>query len=160
MIFVTVVRVLLFVLHVCMLRVCEGDGNAGAGDGDVVVASAADVLGMRGVRGMCMCLARDGVGEGVSGLGFRLYQSCGNRGSVGRVSVFGLRRWGGGRGIGPGSEGVVLCLWSPDSLCRWQVHVSVYCAREIPAHLMFTQCSILLHLIDIYFLSCICLWQV
>ena len=29
---VTVVRVLLFVLHVCMLRECEGDGNAGVGE--------------------------------------------------------------------------------------------------------------------------------
>ena len=29
---VTVMRVLLFVLHVCMLRECEGDGNAGVGD--------------------------------------------------------------------------------------------------------------------------------
>ena len=30
-------------------------------------------------------------------IGFGLYQSCGNRGSVGCVSVFGLRwcRWGG-----------------------------------------------------------------
>ena len=30
---VTVMRVLLFVLHVCMLRECEGDGNDGVGDG-------------------------------------------------------------------------------------------------------------------------------
>ena len=30
---VTVMRVLLFVSHVCMLRECEGDGNAGVGDG-------------------------------------------------------------------------------------------------------------------------------
>ena len=29
---VTVMRVLLFVLHVCMLGECEGDGNAGLGD--------------------------------------------------------------------------------------------------------------------------------
>ena len=29
----TVMRVLLFVLHVCMLRMCEVDGNAGVGDG-------------------------------------------------------------------------------------------------------------------------------
>ena len=35
----------------------------------------------------------------------------------------------------------------------------VYCARRIPAHLRCTQCSILLHLIDICFLTCICLWQ-
>ena len=28
---VTVMPVLLFVFHVCMLRECEGDGNAGVG---------------------------------------------------------------------------------------------------------------------------------
>ena len=31
--YVDVVRVLLFVLHVCMLREYKGDGNAGVGDG-------------------------------------------------------------------------------------------------------------------------------
>ena len=43
---------------------------------------------------------------------FGLYQSCGNRSSVGRVSVIGLRwcRWGVDRELGPGSGGVVLCL--------------------------------------------------
>ena len=39
-----------------------------------------------------MCLARGGMcGEGdgwLRGLSFGLYQSCGNRDSVGRVSVF------------------------------------------------------------------------
>ena len=30
---VTVMYVLLFSLHVCMLRECEGDVNAGVGDG-------------------------------------------------------------------------------------------------------------------------------
>ena len=49
---------------------------------------------------------------------------------------------------------------SLDSLCRWQVQVSVYCAWRIPAHLRCTQCSILLHLMDICFLICICLWQI
>ena len=49
---------------------------------------------------------------------------------------------------------------SLDSLCRWQVQVSVYCAWWIPAHLRCTQCSILLHLMDICFLTCICLWQI
>ena len=29
---VTVMRVLLFVLHVCLLRECDVDGNAGVGD--------------------------------------------------------------------------------------------------------------------------------
>ena len=41
---------------------------------------------------------------------------------------------------------------SLDSLCKWQVQVSVYCAGRIPAHLRCTQFSILLHLIDICFL--------
>ena len=49
---------------------------------------------------------------------------------------------------------------SLDSLCRWQVQVYVYCAWRIPAHLRCTQCSILLHLMDICFLTCICLWQI
>ena len=85
----TVMRVLLFVLHVCMLRVCEGDDNAGVGGGgggggavgvtaghvggtrgSGIVSSAAGVLGISVVRGMrdvggvcemCMCLARGGV---------------------------------------------------------------------------------------------------
>ena len=48
-------------------------------------------------------------------IGFRLYQSCGNRWSVGRVSVFWLRwcgwcRWGVGWGLGPGS-GLVGCCF-------------------------------------------------
>ena len=57
----------------------------------------------------------------------------------------------------------MLCLCegvSLDSLCRWQVQVSVYCAWRIPAHLRCTQCSILLHLMDICFLTCICLWRI
>ena len=29
---VTVMRVLVFMLHVCMLRKCKGDGNAGVGN--------------------------------------------------------------------------------------------------------------------------------
>ena len=45
-------------------------------------------------------------------------------------------------------------------LCRWQVQVSVYCARRIPAYLKCSQCSILLHLIDFCFLPYICLWQI
>ena len=94
---VTEMRILLLVMHVCMLRYCEG-GRVTAvlvwGTGSVVVlsegheyvrgtpgscivSSAADVLGMsmvrgmRGVGGVCempMCLARGGVrDEGVSG---------------------------------------------------------------------------------------------
>ena len=53
------------------------------------------VCEMRGVDGeceVCMCLVRVGV-CGVVGerIGFGLSQSCGNRGSGGRMSVFGLR---------------------------------------------------------------------
>ena len=36
----------------------------------------------------------------------------------------------------------------------------MYCAWRIPAHRRCTQCSILLHLMDICFLTCICLWQI
>ena len=49
---------------------------------------------------------------------------------------------------------------SLDFLCRWQVQVYMYCAWRIPAHLRCIQCSILLHLMDICFLTCICLWQI
>ena len=42
-----------------------------------------------------------------------------------------------------------VCVVSPDSLCRWQVQVSGYCHRRIPARLRCTQCSIMLHHIDI-----------
>ena len=49
---------------------------------------------------------------------------------------------------------------SLDSLCSWQVQVSVYCAWRIPAHMMCTPCSILLHFMDNCFLTCICLWQI
>ena len=44
--------------------------------------------GVGGVCEMCMCLARGSVGvEGGEGIGYGLYQSCGKRGSVGRVCV-------------------------------------------------------------------------
>ena len=36
----------------------------------------------------------------------------------------------------------------------------MYCAWRIPAHLRCTQCSILLHLMDICYLTFICLWQI
>ena len=60
------------------------------------------------------------------------------------------------------SHNYVMSVWvvSPDFVCRCQILVSLYCARWIPAHLMCTQCSILLHHIEICFLSCICLWQI
>ena len=88
-------------------RECEGDGNAGVDDeggvvvmsvghvggtrGSDIVSSSTDVLGIGGVGGVCeMCVfgsgrrGRRGVDERI---GFERYQSCGNRGIVGRVSV-------------------------------------------------------------------------
>ena len=97
---------------------------------------------------MCMCLARGGVGgEGGEwmrelGLGFTnpegtggvldmcLCFGCGGVGGVSEEWVGGLdqgrERWG----------GVMSGVW------------------RIPAHLRCTQCSILLHLMDICFLTC------
>ena len=57
---VTVMRVLLFVLHVCLLRECDGVrltamlvwGNVGGTRGSGIVSSAAGVLWMSVVRGM------------------------------------------------------------------------------------------------------------
>ena len=57
-----------------------------------VLSSTGDVLEMSVVRGvggvcdMCMCLTRGGVGR--EGAEWMVPQSCGDRGSVGRVSVF------------------------------------------------------------------------
>ena len=53
-------------------------------------------------------------GEWMRELGLGLTQSCGDRGSVGHVSVFWLRwcgwcKWGMGRELGPGSGAVGWC---------------------------------------------------
>ena len=45
----------------------------------------------------CVCFACGG--ESIRGLGFGLYQSCGNGGSVGRVSVLRWCRWGVGQSL-------------------------------------------------------------
>ena len=86
---------------------------------------------------------------GTRGVDMCLCFSCGGVGGVGGEWVGGLdqdrERYGG---------------VSLDYLCRWQVQISLYCAWWIPAHLRCTQCSILLHLMDICFLTCICLWQI
>ena len=75
-------------------------------------------------------------------------------GGVGGVGVW----------LGPVSGRVgwrfILCVVSLDSLWIWQVQVSVYCVWWIPEYLRCTQCSILGHLIDICFLTCICLSQI
>ena len=82
--------------------------------GSGVLSSTGDVLvrGVGGVCDMCMRLARGGVGvEGDERIGFGLYQSCGDRGSVGHVFVLRWCRWGVGRGLGPWSGAVGwLCL--------------------------------------------------
>ena len=109
-------------------------GTRGSG----VLSSTGDVLvrGVGGVCDMCMCLARGSVGGEVwwvdESIGFGLYQSSEDRGSVGHVSVFWLRwcgwcRWGVGRGLGQGSGEVGWCYVcvSLDSLCRWQVQVYI-----------------------------------
>ena len=92
-----------------------------------------------------------------------LYLSCGGVGDVGRVVL----EWVGvGVGVwsGPWSgrldDVMSVRVMSLDYLCRCHVQVSVYCARQIPAHRRCTQCAILLHLIDICFLPCSCLWQI
>ena len=58
-----------------------------------------------------------------------------------------------GRGIGPGSGGVGWC------------YVGILCVDDRSrylciVHLRYTQCSILLHLMDICFLTCFCLLQI
>ena len=140
-----------------------------------VLSSAGDVLEMsvvRGVGGVCdmrMCLVRGGAGcvagEWVWALQILVEQGgkwdmclCFGCGSVGGV----VGEWLGGLGQGLGGWCGVKSVFvvSLYSLCRWQVQVSVYYVRRIPAHLRCTQCSILLQLIDICFLTCICLWQI
>ena len=48
MLWVPSLHVLLFVLHVYMLRECDGDGNAGVGSRGGVVAMSAYMGGTRG----------------------------------------------------------------------------------------------------------------
>ena len=80
---------------------------------------------------------------------------CGGEGGVVGEWVVGL-----GQGLGGWCHVMSVCVVGLDSLCRWQVQIPVYCARRIPAHLWCTQRSIMLHLIDICFLTCICLRQI
>ena len=65
------------------------------------------------MRCVCVWLGAAWVDRG-EWIVFGLYQSCGKRGSVVRVSVFWLRlcgwcMWRVGRGLGPGSGGVGWC---------------------------------------------------
>ena len=89
----------------------------------------------------CVCV-RGGLGFVSERIGFVLYQSCGNRGSVGRVSVFRLQRCGWVAWARVWKSGVVLCLCvvvvSRYYVCRWRVQVLIYCARRIPVQLRCT----------------------
>ena len=100
-----------------------------------------------------------GLGSGFTNFG-RTWGKCDMCLCVGCGDVVGVGgEWVGGLGQGLGGWSGVMSVWVVilDSLCRLQVQVSVYCARRIPVHLRCTQCSILLHLIDICFITCICL---
>ena len=129
-------HVVLFVLDVCMLRECEGTRVTAMlvwGTGEVwlwwVQGMSTWVIHL--VQILCLaqltCLGWEELVECVkcvfgSGrcrrwldnrIGFGLYESCKNRGSVGCVSVFGLRwwcMWGVVRELGSGSGRVVLYL--------------------------------------------------
>ena len=86
-------------------------------------------------------------------IGFGFYQSCSNMGIVGRLPVKVAVVWA---VAWPGRVGwcCLCCEMRCPDICV------LHCARRIPAHLWCTQCSILLHLIDICFLTCICMWQI
>ena len=89
----------------------ECDGNAGVGDGGGVV-----VMSARHECELCKCLARGGVGdewgEWIRGLDLGFTNPVRTEGVLdGCVWVAVVWcRWGVGRGIGPGSGRVVLCL--------------------------------------------------
>ena len=96
----------------------------------------------------------------MTGLGLVFTNSGGTWGKWDMCLCFGCG--GGGKWVGDlcqglgGWSGVMsVCVVSLDSLVRCQVQVYVYCARPFPVHLSYTQCSILLHLIDICILTCI-----
>ena len=95
-------------------------GHVGGTRGSGIVSSAPDMLGMSVVRGMggvggvceMYVLARGGVGgEGVSGLEDWVFGFTNPVGTGGVMDVCRCLGCGGvGRGLGPGSGGVVLCL--------------------------------------------------
>ena len=104
-----------------------------------------------------VCLARGGV-EGM-GVGFTNPVGTGGVWNV-CLCCGGVWEWVGGLVQSLGGWDGVMSVVILHYLWRWQVQVSVYCARRIPAHLRCTQCSILFQLIDICFLTCICMWQI
>ena len=117
------------------------------------------VRGVGGVYDMCMSLARSGMGGvGVRGLGLGFTNPGGTWRKRDMCLCFGCGGVGGVRGVDwrlasrSGRMVLCLCVVSLDSLCSWQVQVSVYCTRRIFAYLRCTQCSILLQLIIIMFI--------
>ena len=84
-----------------------------------------------------------------------MFLGCDGVGGVGGEWVGdleeGLEEWGGVTSV---------CVVGLDYVCIWQVQVSGYCSRRIPAYIRCTQCSILLQFMDICFLPCICLWHI
>ena len=138
--------------------------------GEGIVPCAADVLcmsavggikGVGGVCGMCMCLARGG--EWIRGLGLWFTTTVGTGECWTCVCVWIAVVWveylGSVWDIGTGCERVgwyyVCVSYKSRLLYRWKVHVFVYCVMQIPAHLICTQCSILLYFINICFPQCI-----
>ena len=124
---VTVICVLLFVLHVCLLRECDGArlttmlvwgmvvvsaGPVGGTRGSGIVFSTADMLwisGMRRVGGGCVCVwvgvGGEG-GEGMRGLGFGFTNLLGTGGVLDVCLCFGCGGVGGGEWVGGLDQGL------------------------------------------------------
>ena len=89
----------------------------------------------------------------VERIGFGLYQSCGNMGSVGHMFELQWCRW-----LGELDQGL-------DSLCIWQVQVSVYCDWRIPPSSIQSCCTLWIsasYRVFVYgrYRKSICLWVV
>ena len=80
----------------------------------------------------CECVWLGAGGVGGDRIGFGLYQYC-----ILVVVVLGESGWAAWTRVLEGGV-MSVCVVSLDSLCRWQVQVSVYCARRIPVHLRCT----------------------
>ena len=138
----------------------------------VFFSSAGDVLEMSMVKGvggvcdMCMYLARNGVGgvggKWVRGLGLGFTNPGGTWGSGICFYVFVAVVWVvlGAGGVGgrtrPGSGTVgwyYACVCCESGFCVVMAGpgICILCNAQ-PAHLRYTQCSIMLHIIDICFL--------
>ena len=122
---------------------CEYMGDT---RGSGFVSTADNVLGMSGVRDvggvceMCMCLARGRVGgESMRGLGLGFTNAVGTGGKWYMcLGCGGVGEWVVYLGLGGWAGVMSVCVVSMDCLWRWQVQLSVYCARRIPAHLRCT----------------------